>query len=88
MPKKYSDWMKVSYQLCDPLFTNQIADMTKLKAWSIFSKRKGDSEDVPYTLDMFMAGGRTFYSFKEAQAVKKKLQKMSGSIIYKVVRVE
>ncbi len=88
MSKKYSDWMKVSYQQDDPLFTNQVADMTRIKAWSIYSKRKDDSEDLPYTLDMFMAGGRNYYSFKEAHAVKKKLQKMSGSIIYKVVRVE
>lgn len=88
MPKKYSDWMKVSYQPSEQLFTNQIADMTPVKAWGIYFKHTGVFEDLPYRPEMFLTGGRTFYSFKEAQAVKKKLQKMSDSIIYKVVRVE
>lgn len=80
--------MKVSYSPDEPLFTNQITDMTPVKAWGIYFKQRSDFEGLPYMPEMFLTGGRSYYSFKEAQAVKKKLQKMSNSIIYKVVRVE
>ena len=55
-------------------------------AWQIFAKQK----TVPgkFEVEKFLTGGKLYYSFKEAQADKKDLQKMSSSFEYKVIRVD
>lgn len=37
--------------------------------------------------EVFQTGGKTFNNFKEAQDTKKKLQRLSSSMQYKVIKI-
>ncbi len=60
--------------------------MKNINKWQIYFKLK--FEQLDFQVEKFLTGGQIYYYFKEAQSVKKSLQKMSGSLIYKVVRIE
>lgn len=66
--------------------TNKIK-IKQQKLWQIHEKQKHDPRDK-FTVEKFLTGGRYFYTFKEAQDYKKKLQKMASSFLFKVVRIK
>lgn len=57
----------------------------KIPTWTIHMKGKDHPKGVWFK-ERFLTGGKVHFNFKEAQAVKKKLQEMSSSFLYKVVK--
>jgi len=56
------------------------------KAWQIMAKQKHENE---WYLEKFMTGGKSYFSFSEAQHDKNALKEMShGGFNYKVVKIQ
>jgi len=64
-----------------------MADVGELTTYKILSKYKYDLQPK-WKDEKLQTGGREFLTFKKAQDFKKKLQQMTDSIEYKVVKVE
>ena len=57
----------------------------KINTWQIIVRNK-NSPKSKFQVERFLTGGQKFTSFKSAQEVKKKLQNMSSSLIYKIIK--
>jgi len=61
------------------------------KKWQIYFADKYMVKRVgkeAFQLEKFLTGGKVYHSFREAQDIKKSLQNMQSSFLYKVVRVD
>ena len=55
-----------------------------MKLYKIVTREKHDNA---WKDEKFLTGGREFISYKEAQNIKRKIQKMCSSILYKVIPI-